>query len=123
MHVPSLVKTGGGLLAAALLLSACTAVVRTPGAQLRVHEPPPLRAETRPAQPGAEMHWVPGHWVWRGAWVWQDGHYVAHAVPPMPAPYVEAIVVAPSPAHIWVRGHWHWGGRGWVWAGGRWVLP
>jgi hypothetical protein len=38
-----------------------------------------------------------------------------------PAPRVEVMTVAPSPAHFWVAGHWGWNGHSHVWVGGRWV--
>jgi hypothetical protein len=69
------------------------------------------------------MHWVPGHWVWgAGRWQWMPGHYVAVAVPPMPAPIVEPVPVAPAPGYVFIRGHWRWTPGGWVWVRGAWVL-
>jgi hypothetical protein len=38
-----------------------------------------------------------------------------------PAPRVEVITAAPSPAHFWVAGHWRWSGNTHVWVGGRWL--
>ena len=37
-----------------------------------------------------------------------------------PAPRVEVIPAAPSPAHVWVGGYWSWQGR-WVWVPGHWA--
>jgi len=65
---------------------------------------------------------VPGHWAWQGvAWVWRPGHYVANAVPPMPAVIVETPPPAPGPRAFWVRGHYVWQGMGWRWIPGHWV--
>lgn len=111
----------GGLLLAALTLAACTTIVRAPSVALRVNAMPPARVEIVPPPPQPELYWVPGHWMWRGAWVWNAGHYQAMRVAPMPALRVEAPPPPPSRAHIWIGGHWHWAG-GWQWASGRWVL-
>jgi hypothetical protein len=39
-----------------------------------------------------------------------------------PAPRVEIIPPAPSPAHVWAPGYWGWRGRGYAWYGGRWQV-
>ncbi len=39
-----------------------------------------------------------------------------------PAPRVEVVAVAPSPAHFWIPGHWAWRDGAWVWLGGHWEL-
>jgi hypothetical protein len=54
--------------------------------------------------------------------MWVPGRYVAVAVPPMPAPIVEAVPVAPAPGYVFIRGHWRWTGAGWMWVRGAWVL-
>ena len=86
---------------------------------------PTPQVEVIPAAPGANYHWVPGHYVWsraRVAWVWWPGRYVLGAVPPMPAEIVEVQPARPGQAWFWVRGHYVWeNGRGWVWQRGRWM--
>lgn len=58
---------------------------------------------TAPATSTA-MVWQPGHWEWRGTWVWIPGAYVATAVP----------------AATWVNGAWVEGVDGWHWMPGHW---
>jgi hypothetical protein len=38
-----------------------------------------------------------------------------------PAPRVEVMTVAPSPAHFWVGGYWKWNGHAHAWVPGHWV--
>jgi WXXGXW repeat (2 copies) len=38
-----------------------------------------------------------------------------------PAPRVEVVGAAPSPAHVWIPGHWLWKGR-WIWVRGHWEV-
>ena len=35
----------------------------------------------------------------------------------------EVIPVAPGPRYAWMAGRWERAGRGWVWMGGRYVVP
>lgn len=110
---------------AALTLTALLAGCATPPptARVVVREVPAPVVETRPPPPAVGYAWVPGHWAWReGDWRWVRGHYIAHAVPPMPPVVIEEITASPSPAHVWVRGHWVWRDSGWLWTRGTWVL-
>jgi len=95
----------------------------TAAAQVVVQErvmPAPILA-TSPGAPGPAYHWVPGHWAWRGQWVWIRGHYVPGAVPAMPRAIVETVPVSPGPGWYWVRGHYVWERGGWAWHRGVWV--
>ena len=67
---------------------------------------PPAYEEVVPAAPATStaMTWQPGHWEWRGTWVWIPGAYVATAVP----------------AATWVNGAWMQGVDGWHWMPGHW---
>ena len=82
--------------------------------------PAPI-VEVVPAAPGAGYAWVPGHWVWRGGWVWVKGHHIRGVVAAMPAEVVEVIPARPSPAHYWVKGYHAWEGGRWAWHRGVWV--
>lgn len=69
-------------------------------------QPPPLRAsaEVRPAKPDPNAAWVPGHWDWRGRWVWVDGRWDTPRpgyvwTPPVARP-------APSGGVHYHPGHW-----------------
>ncbi len=47
-------------------------------AYVKVESPPPAvhaAVSVRPPQPNANAVWVGGHYVWRGSWVWVDGHW------------------------------------------------
>ena len=108
-----------GLLASALI----SAVAAPAFAQVEIIERAPLApiVEVIPPLPRPGMHWVPGHYAWRGArWFWIRGHYVAYDVPAMPALIVETPPPSPGPKFFWVRGHYVWEGRGWVWHKGHW---
>ncbi len=54
--------------------------------------PPDPIPEIQPVAPVAVANpaWTPGHWEWRGTWVWVAGHYVA----------------ASNPQAVWVQGEW-----------------
>jgi hypothetical protein len=82
---------------------------------------PAPRVEVIPAPPGAGYNWVPGHWAWRGRWVWMPGHHIRGVVAAMPAEVVEVVPARPSPAHYWVKGHHVFDGGRWVWRPGIWV--
>lgn len=51
-----------------------------------------------------------------------DGEYIAGAGVP-PAPYVEAIPVAPFVGAVWVGGFWDWSGGRHVWRPGHYEHP
>ena len=53
--------------------------------------------------------------------VQEEAVVVAPSAPP--APYVETITVAPSPAHVWVGGFWEWSGGRYAWRPGHWATP
>ena len=82
--------------------------------------PAPRVEIIRPA-PGPGYNWVPGHWAWRGRWVWIPGHHVRGVVSAMPAEVVEVVSARPSPVHYWVKGHHVFEGGHWVWRPGVWV--
>jgi hypothetical protein len=66
-------------------------------------EPPPLRAEVRPAPPGPNAVWIDGYWDWRARqYVWIEGHWDRH------------------PRGNWVPGRWEKQERGYVWVRGYW---
>ncbi len=52
--------------------------------------------------------------------VYADGEVVTVAPP---APYYEAVGVAPAPGYVWLNGYWNWGGGRHVWVPGRWEAP
>lgn len=74
----------------------------------KVTVPAPL-AETQPAPPVAITApvWVPGHWEWRGTWVWAPGHYVATS----------------NANAVWVQGDWESTADGsWRWNPAHWAV-
>jgi len=73
------------------------------------------------APPGPGYNWVPGHWAWRGRWVWIPGHHIRGVVPPIPAEVVEVVPARPGPEFYWVKGHYVWEGGRWAWHRGVWV--
>jgi hypothetical protein len=108
--------------AAAALVLACGVSIAS--AQVVVIERtvmPPPRVEVIPVAPSPDHHWVPGHWAWRGGWVWVPGQHFRGVVAAMPAEVVEVVPARPSPAHYWVKGHHLWEGGRWAWHGGIWV--
>jgi hypothetical protein len=82
---------------------------------------PAPRVEVIPAAPGPGHNWVPGHWAWRGRWVWIPGHHIRGVVAAMPAEVVEVVPARPSPGHYWVKGHHVYEGGRWVWHRGVWL--
>jgi hypothetical protein len=83
---------------------------------------PAPRVEVIPVAPGADYHWVPGHWAWRGgAWDWIPGHHIRGAVAAMPAEIVEVVPARPSPGHVWIKGHHVFENGRWVWHPGVWI--
>ncbi|HEY2404982.1 MAG TPA: YXWGXW repeat-containing protein [Polyangiaceae bacterium] len=67
--------------------------------------PPAARVEIAPPAPGPGYAWIPGHWAWRGSWVWVAGSWR-----PIPAGY-----------HQWVRGQWLLQGTSFRWQPGHWA--
>ena len=67
---------------------------------------PPVYQEVVPAAPVSTvaMAWQPGHWEWRGTWVW------------IPGAYVQSVV----PTATWIPGQWVQGALGWQWAPAHW---
>ena len=67
---------------------------------------PPVYQEVVPAAPASTVAtaWQPGHWEWRGTWVW------------IPGTYVESVV----PTATWVAGQWMQGVDGWHWVPAHW---
>ena len=63
---------------------------------------PPVYEEVQPPAPAtANMLWQPGHWAWRGTWVWVPGEYIQST----------------SPRATWVMGQWVAGSDGnWLWS-------
>lgn len=69
---------------------------------------PPVYAETQPAPPAGVTNvvWQPGHWEWRGTWMWVPGEYVQ--------PTAENLA--------WVPGEWVAGADGlWRWTPAHWA--
>jgi hypothetical protein len=68
---------------------------------------PPVYAEVQPAAPvGNPVVWQPGHWEWRGTWVWIPGAYV-------PSTIANATFIPGQ----WVRGlagFWRWSPGHWA---------
>jgi len=70
-------------------------------------QPPPAnQKEVIPVCPGSVALWyfIPGHWAWRGQWVWVLGHWRPR----------------PHPGDIWLRGKWVEKGNVYVWEKGHW---
>jgi hypothetical protein len=82
---------------------------------------PPPRVEVIPVAPGPGYNWVPGHWAWRGGWVWIAGHHIRGVVAAMPAEVVEVVPARPGAEYYWVKGHHVYEGDRWVWHRGVWL--
>lgn len=67
---------------------------------------PPVYREVKPAPPAkSTLTWQPGHWEWRGTWVWVPGAYIETTT---------------SKAK-WVQGQWVAGADGnWNWTAAHW---
>lgn len=66
---------------------------------------PPLYTEVKPTAPATTAVWQPGHWEWRGTWVWIPGQYLTTVVP----------------SATWVPGQWVQGAGGsWLWSPAHW---
>jgi hypothetical protein len=70
-------------------------------------EPPPS-IEIGPSVPApfANAFYVPGHWVWRGRYVWRPGFWWEF-----------------RPGWIWIPAHYRWTPLGWVYVAGYWDYP
>jgi len=51
----------------------------------------------------------------------EPGEVVVGEAPP--APFVEAVGIAPGPGYIWIGGYYHWYGNRWGWVRGHYELP
>jgi hypothetical protein len=73
-----------------------------PAVEHRPASPPPRHERAPHPRPG--HYWVPGHYAWRGSWVWAPGLWVTL-----------------QPNCGWVPPHWQWYPYGWVWLEGYWA--
>ena len=73
-------------------------------------QPPPKNQEdVVPACPGSLALWwvIPGHWEWRGDWVWAQGHWRTR---PHPGDiWLPGKWAAQDGVYVWQRGHWRSG--------------
>lgn len=69
---------------------------------------PPASIEVGPSvpAPAATFFYVPGHWVWRGRYVWRPGFWWEF-----------------RPGWVWVPAHYRWTPLGWVYVPGYWDYP
>ena len=69
---------------------------------------PTVYEEAKPVVPAqTNVVWQPGHWEWRGSWLWIPGEYVQAAVPNA----------------VWVQGQWVAGVGGmWQWSPAHWAI-
>lgn len=70
-------------------------------------QPPPAdQKDVVPPPPGPHALWwfIPGHWAWRGQWVWVTGNWRPR----------------PSSGDVWLKGKWEKQGDIYVWQKGRW---
>lgn len=68
---------------------------------------PPVYVEPQPTAPAGNFVWQPGHWEWRGTWVWVPGEYIASA----------------QPKATWVQGSWQATPAGtWAWNPAHWAI-
>ena len=74
-----------------------------PNAEIVEGVPPPLRLEVIPVAPSAGHLWIPGHWAWHRAWIWEPGRYEQRRL-----------------GYAWYHGRWIRHRHGWVWIEGRW---
>lgn len=69
------------------------------------YAPPPARVEVVGVAPFFGAVWLPGNWVWRDRWVWNEGRWGN----------------PPHPNARWAPGRWDHDGRdNWRWHDGRW---
>ncbi len=88
--------------------TSCMATVRPRAGAVYVTTAPPRPIrELRPASPGSEFVWIPGHYKYENrAYVWVGGKY-QH-------PEFDNI-------RRWEPGKWHHDRNGWFWEEGRWA--
>ena len=69
---------------------------------------PPATLEVGPSIPAptATSFYVPGHWVWRGRYIWRPGFWWEY-----------------RPGWVWVPAHYRWTPLGWVFVPGYWDYP
>lgn len=70
-------------------------------------EPPPAdQKDVTPPAPGQLAQWwfIPGHWVWRGQYVWIAGHWTTR----------------PHSGDVWIIGKWEKQNNVYVWTRGHW---
>ncbi|MHB1228889.1 MAG: hypothetical protein ACYCY3_01035 [Halothiobacillus sp.] len=68
------------------------------------YAPPPPRVDVVGIAPYFGAIWIPGNWLWRDRWVWNEGHWAR----------------PPRPDARWAPGRWNQGRDGWRWHDGRW---
>lgn len=71
--------------------------------------PPAPLVEVKPAAPVGLNRpvWAPGHWEWRGTWIWIPGQYI----------------VTNNPQAVWVQGEWDAVADGtWRWNPAHWAV-
>jgi len=67
--------------------------------------PPPVKVETKPAQPGPGYVWASGHWRWNGTkYVWVSGTWQKPAT--SKAVWVKGHYVRRPGGYTYVPGHW-----------------
>jgi hypothetical protein len=69
--------------------------------------PPPMLVEVPPPPPFPEAVWVGGYWVWRGDWVWAQGHWMG----------------PPRAQYLWVHPYYEHRGEEVVFINGYWSAP
>src|SRR5688572_13241186 len=105
MRFPQVRLMVRGIVVASLLAVAPGCVLRVTARPAYVVDvdPPPPRAEPRPA-PRAGYVWVSGRWEYQGNnWVWKSGHWQRS-----------------RQNYVWVDGHWDRRGNRYHWVEGRW---
>ena len=81
-------------------------------------QPPPKdQKDVKPSPPGSGALWwfIPGHWAWRGQWVWIAGHWRPR---PHPGDYwlggqwqLQTNTTLQTNVYVWKKGHWHSGSQ------------
>ena len=75
-------------------------------------QPPPKdQKDVKPSPPGSGALWwfIPGHWAWRGQWVWIAGHWRPR---PHPGDYwLGGQWEQQTNVYVWKKGHWHSGSQ------------
>ena len=80
----------------------------TSAAEVEYLPEPPASLEVGPSIPAptATSFYVPGHWVWRGRYIWRPGFWWEY-----------------RPGWVWVPAHYRWTPLGWVFVPGYWDYP